>query len=109
MATIVRTKKEFMDFMDRSIKEDDIIISTQHLAGTLSYSKKQDSVKIPYIYCASSFKREGDVLQFAMPGEKGIPNISLCICRPDQVSEGALNVIKKNTDAREHTDFPGTP
>lgn len=58
MPTYVYQKKDFIEFIEQQVKDDEVIVFTNELTGNMSTSKK-GGIKITHQYSEKAFKDEG--------------------------------------------------
>lgn len=89
MATKIMTKKGFLEFIDKAMKENDIVIWTADLTGSTSVHKKSNQKKVTFSFAADAFKDAG-VGHIAF-GQT--PVVAFSICKKKDVSEGAYALL----------------
>lgn len=58
MSTQVMSKKDFLDMLNKDIKDDDHILITTNMDGTSEVMKKRKLKKFPFAFAADAFKDE---------------------------------------------------
>lgn len=86
--TLVFTKKEFIDNLKELIDDDEIILATQNIEGTLEVKKKKKI--IPFGFVASAFKQPDGVGDIYFG--KIIP-FGFCICKKEFISKETIAAV----------------
>lgn len=89
--TLIATKKRFIEYLEKQIKDDEFVVLTQTLSGNMSVNKKRNSKTMQFDFAADAFAQEG--LGHIMFGKT--PVVAICICPPEFISEQALEKVKK--------------
>jgi hypothetical protein len=87
--TLVFTKKEFLDNLKELIKDDEIILSTQNIIGSIELKKKHKVV--PFAFLAEAFKEKEGIGDIAF--NKVWP-FAFCICDKSLVSNEVKQLMK---------------
>ncbi len=94
MSTITFSKKRFIQFLEQQLDNDDIILMTQDLEGSLSVAKKRNVKKITFGFAADAFKQEG-VGHIAF-GKT--PMVAFSICKETDVSDQTIQMVKESDE-----------
>lgn len=95
MPTYVYSKEDFIDFIEKQVKSDEVIVFTNEMHGNLSVSKKKGIV-LPHQYSDKAFKEEG--IGHIAFGETQA--LGVLIAKKERLSEDAKKAaekIKKST------------
>lgn len=61
MPTIHYTKKKFLEELDKLIQDDEHIILTNEVDGTIGLAKKKKLKKIPFVFASDAFAKQDTV------------------------------------------------
>ena len=90
--TSVTTKKEFLEMLDKSIDDDQIIVFTTALEGTsFAASKKVPMVRLPFGFAGDAFKEPRSINAFMRN-----PVFAVALLPESDLSEHAINLTEKN-------------
>lgn len=95
MATVTFSKKRFIQFLEQQLDEDDIILMTKDLEGSISVAKKRNVKKITFGFAADAFKQEG--VGHIFYGKT--PMVAFSICKNTDVSDHVIQ-MKKESDEK---------
>lgn len=89
MATKVMNKKKFIEWLDKQITDDQIILLSQDLEGNLTVNKKRNVKKVTFGFAADAFKRKNDIGHFAF-GKT--PVLAFSVCEKSDVTEETIKL-----------------
>ena len=89
---MIMSKKKFIDWLDKQLNEEEVILITQDLTGELSYSKKRNEKKVSFGFAADAFKDKDTVGDFLY---NDTPLFSVAVCKKTHVSEETLELYNK--------------
>lgn len=92
MSTIILTKAGFIKWLEKEVKEDELILMTQDINGTLMYKKRDNAKVVPFAFAANAFKSQDGVDHIAF-GKT--PVVGFAICKREDLSEQTLKVLKE--------------
>lgn len=92
MPTFIYSKKDFIKYLEEQIKEDQAIVFTNELCGSITGSEK-NGIKISHPYAPKVFK---DIGVGHIAFGKTIP-LGLLICNKDRLNESSLSLIETTT------------
>lgn len=103
MATTIMTKKKYLEYLNKQLKDSDIILMTQE--GTeVEVVKKRNEKNIKMSFAADAFKKAdcvGDI------GTGKVPVLAIAICKQEHCSDETLKMLgikpKKKINYREET------
>ncbi len=90
---LIGTKKKFLELIENQIDDDDVVVLSTDLCGTISASKKQNSQKVGFVFAADIFAQPDDIGHIAF-GETSA--IGLLICKEKQLSADVIKKLKRN-------------
>lgn len=90
MATTTFSKARFIQFLEKQLDENDIVLMTQDLEGNLSVTPKRNVKKVMFGFAADAFKRKEDIGHIVF-GET--PVAAFCICKKKDVSDDTYNMV----------------
>ncbi len=82
------TKKDFQDFLEKEMSDDQCLVFTNELTGTLSISKK--GMRVTHLYASSCFERQ-DIGHIHYGNTSAL---GLMIIEKSLLSEGAKKLIE---------------
>lgn len=88
-ATYIFTKAGLIDMINRDIKDDEMVVLSTNLSGTLSFSKKKGTI-LPFQFAADAMKFDG-VAHIAF-GETTA--MGLMIIKKEWLSEKSLKALE---------------
>jgi len=91
MATTIMNKKRFLTWLKKQLKDDQIIVMSQELTGSISVNKKKNEKKVTFGFAADAFKQADSIKHFAF-GET--PVVAFAVCEKKDVSEDTLKMLK---------------
>jgi hypothetical protein len=90
--TTLTTKRKLIEWLEKELPEDDAILMSSTVDGSIQYLKKHNAQRVPFVFAAEGFKRPGDVGHIAFGGTECI---SFLIVSPDALSERARQDFDK--------------
>lgn len=90
--TTLTTKKKLIEWLQKKLPEDDAILYSSVVDGSLEYIKKKNLQRVPVVFFAEAFKRPGDVGHVAF-GKSIV--FGIMIVNPDSLSEKAKEGFDK--------------
>ena len=82
MPTYIYSKKDFIEFIETQVKDNEVIVFTNEMSGNLSVSKKK-GLQITHQYSEKTFKDSG-VGHIAFGNTQAI---GVLIAKQDEISE----------------------
>lgn len=92
MATQIGNKKLLLEWIEKEVKDDDIILLSQDYVGEISVNQKLNQKKIPFAFAADAFKRKDDIGHIAY-GET--PMVAFCVVKHEHASEETIETYNK--------------
>lgn len=92
MATQITTKAGFVKWIQENITDEQIIMLTNDMVGSVSVKPKLNQKNIQFSFAADSFKAKDTVGDFAF-GK--VPTLAFAICKPEDASEETLDMIEE--------------
>lgn len=89
--TNIHTKKEFLEMLGRVLDNTDVCLWTQN-TSTFELKKKFNEKRVTFGFSADAFNHQdgiGDIMG------SGIILLSICVCKKDLLSKGAINLLPK--------------
>jgi hypothetical protein len=90
--TLVASKKRFLEYLDKQIKDDEVIVLTNHLSGQVSASKKRNTKSVTFDFAGDAFSRPEDIGHIAF-GKT--PVLAVCICKREDIADKAFEQLEK--------------
>jgi hypothetical protein len=92
MSTVILSKENFIGWLDKNISDNQVVLMTRDMTGTVSVNEKTNQKKVTFSFAADAFKRKTDIGHIAF-GQT--PCLSFCICNPEQVSDSTKQRLKE--------------
>ena len=96
MPTYIYSKQDFISWLDRNVKENQVIVFTNHMTGSLSISKRS-GLKITHVYSEDVFQ-DGGVGHIAFG--KSHP-IGVIVTDKELLSDNAASVLTAGIETRK--------
>lgn len=90
--TTLTTKRKLIEWLEKALPENDAILMSSVVDGSIQYLKNKNVQRVPFIFAAEGFKRPGDVGHIAFGKTECI---SFMIVSPDALSERAKEDFDK--------------
>lgn len=90
MPTTIMNKRKFINWLEKQLTDEQIILMTQDITGTVSVNKKKNEKKVTFGFAADAFKRKGDIGHIAF-GQT--PMVAFSVCEKTDVSEETLDIL----------------
>jgi hypothetical protein len=87
----VASKKRFLEFIEKQIKDDEFVVMSNSLSGQLSANQKRNTKSATFDFAADAFAQKG--IGHIYLGKT--PVVAICICPPEFISEKTLSEIEK--------------
>jgi len=92
MATVVLNKRKFIEWLEKQLTDDQVILMTQDIAGQLKYVKKRNETQIPFAFAADCWKHQNGVGHIAY-GKT--PVVAFGVSEKNEVSEETLKMFNQ--------------
>lgn len=99
MATTVMNKRRFIDWLEKQLTDEQVVLMTQELTGNLTYTKKRNEKKVSFAFAADCFKKAEDVSHIAY-GKT--PMVAFSVCEKEDVSEDTLKFLEDSLDKKKN-------
>lgn len=90
MNTQIFSKDKFIQMLQNELKEDQIIVLTAELEGTISLNKKRNVKKVTFGFAADAFKMKDDIRHFAF-GKT--PVLAFSVVNREDASDLSLSLV----------------
>lgn len=87
--TTIQTKQDFLEMLDRSIKDEDVIVWTQNIS-TIELKKKLNEKRVTFGFAADAFEHKDGVKDLCTKGSL----LTVFYGSKELLSEGAKKLIK---------------
>ena len=81
-----------MEWLDKQLTDEQIILMSQELTGNLTYTKKRNEKKVSFAFAADAFKKADDVSHIAF-GKT--PMVAFSVCEKQDVSDETIEILNK--------------
>ncbi len=92
MATKILTKQEFVKFINENVEDDEFVLFSADMVGSLKVVKKRNIKEVTFGYAADAFKESDGIGHFAFGRT---PVVSFSVCNKSQLSQSSLDLIAK--------------
>ena len=93
MATMAMNKSKFIEWLGKQLTDEQIILVTQDMTGSVTVNTKKNSKKVTFAFAADAFRRAGDIGHIAF-GQT--PVVAFSVCEKSDVSEETLKLLQEN-------------
>ena len=90
MATTLMTKRKFIDWLEKQLTDEQIIVMSQELTGSVSVNKRKNEKKVTFGFAADAFKQKDDIGHIAF-GQT--PMVAFSVCEKTDVSDETLKLL----------------
>lgn len=99
MGTTVMNKRRFINWLEKQLTDEQVILMSQELTGNLTYTKKRNEKKVSFSFAADCFKTTEDVSHIAF-GKT--PMVAFSVCEREDISEDTLNFLQESLDKEKN-------
>lgn len=92
MATTIFNKKQILEWVDRNVKDDQLVLMTMDMTGSCTVSPKNNQKKVSFVFAADAFKAKDDIRDLAF---RQTPSVCFAICDKMFVSEEAIKMLEE--------------
>lgn len=90
--TTIFNKQRLIDWINRNVKETDIVLMTMDMTGSVSVNKKNNEKKVGFAFAADAFEAKDDVRDLAF---RLTPSLALVIANPKYISEDSKQMLEE--------------
>ena len=90
--TQIASKKTFLAWLDRELKDDCAVVLTSQINGVVNYSRKRNSKSVPFTFAADAFRDADSIAHFILGMT---PVFGFAICPESELSEEALEKLRR--------------
>ena len=92
MKTTLMPKKKFIEWLKGQLSDDDIIVMSREMVGTIQVVKKSNQKHIPFAFIADTF-RQADDINHIIKGET--PMVAFAVCKKKDLSADSIKCLKE--------------
>lgn len=86
-------KRKFIDWLEKQLTDEQVILMSQDLTGSLTYTKKRNEKKVSFAFAADAFSSKDGVGHIAF-GKT--PMVAFSVCEKEDVSKETLEILDKS-------------